>query len=380
MNLESLKNLSEIELYKEEFNDFKQKYKEVISSEHLIHKVYETNDLENYLLSIKTSPYLFENCIIAYSGRYQKQFIDFINNRFLNDAWIDDNFDFKDSTDQKELAIQQILKLYDLFKMYFKGLIQFSNKYPAFEFTLLCYSREMLAKPYFNYFQDDIRVELFDKDKEIDLLYFKLIDFLLVNRKVNLNEKENKDLKKTLNYFKNYSSNNVIAIREKIKYKLYNYNGFKCPSHRLFLSSLSEKQIDKLTDYTINRFFVETTEEHLLNRFYSGMNIKDPITIKFKQLGYVAYILSFLKKKKVIKQDFLWKSIAEHKCLKIMRQDGSADFVTPNDLASSFKYKDKRIKNKTKTPNNKLKVLILFLNKKILKNPSLHHNRYNIVN
>jgi|GEM_PF-5884223 len=337
---------------------------------------------------------LFIRVIQSQAGTLQHEFYEHILLKFLDIERIKNYINMlgiKRPDHLFRIAKSMNKVLYDMLKEYMIELIDFYYRFTGLQFPLEVTPPDMLFNPFFKFYKKSINIPCYDNTRN-KLMYLDIVSDRIRNRDLDLSKKLINEIIESLSKIKNDEKEELSVKAKDIRYKLYTYTGFKCPEHLIYASTLEYNLAQKLAKYTIGKFFEKGTDHFVLSLLFKGRNgivtedkakldfyktnqfISAPIIIKFKQLGYVAYIYSFLSKKGFIKHDHLWESIARHKCFKIKMQNGTSRYITNKDLASSLKYKTALIKKKTPKRNYKIDKLDKFLNKLIKKKCSLHHN------
>lgn len=358
--------------------DYRDQLSELIFSEQ---GIILGNNLEDYL-NAKHDPYQsFAGVVSADAGTYQREFASLLHTLFydtdkvnvmLGEYEID-----KPVVKRVELCIS---RLYEAYKDYLVNLVEFYIVNPEFKFPLGCYPQSLLNEPFYEYIKSDLTLKHYNEETRTRL-YLQLIEKIIFSRFLDLNKDAKHIIKVALARFTENKNKEIARVANRIKNKLSHYKGVKCPDHLIYISLLSEKEADRLVEFTLSRYFEQGTSPRALKLAYMGMlriipednealakyycqnpYYSKPLIIQYKKRGYVSFIFDYLETRNYISHDNKWDSIARHQYFKTRKIDGRAEFLTSNELSQSLGYKRQRVNAiHNKTQDKELEQLDLFL-------------------
>jgi hypothetical protein len=346
--------------------------------------IIHSENMEVYINSKFDENISFVGAVSVYGFKYQREFSSLLHTLLYNYEDAAEILNIRKESPKNFICKLEVYieKSYKAYKDYLINLVQFFFNNPGFYYPLSCYPQTMLSTPFYDYLKDDNNLTNYNDDTR-ELLYLKLIREIIFARFLELNETNLKAVRKNLVKYTKSNNENIAAIAEETKNKLYRYKSVKCPDYIIFISLLTEKELQILAEYTINRFFEKGTtldalklafKGHLLiipednntpTGFYKkNPNYFEPLIIKYKKRGYISLIFNHLKSKGYISNDYLWESIARHKYFKSRKQNGDIEFVTANGLSQALSDKNTNSsKYRRKTIDKEFEELETFLSK-----------------
>lgn len=330
--------------------------------------IIKKDNLEDYINSKFNKDLNFVGAVSVYGNTYQKEFSSLLYTLFHNYENTIERLTIKESTisDTFESINIYINNLYECYKDYIINLIQFYIDNPGFSYPLNCYPQTMLSEPFYEYVKGNPILLNYNNETR-NLLYLKLIQKIVFARFLELKEDTLITFRNNLVKFTKSKNKEIATVSKKTRDKLYKYNGVKCPNHLIYISLISDKKAQILSEYIITRYFEKNTDVNALklafqgrlhistenNEYYSSNPyFSNPLIIKFLKTGYISYIYEHLELNDYLVHDKKWDSIAKYKYYKYRKKEGEIEYVSSNKFSQSLSYKKQRINSKRPRTKN----------------------------